>query len=652
MTRIFSTSQYSSTRVNAEVSNTLLLLGLIVMCLLMASGCGTSDSNSGPLPDPNIIVVNTAADTVPAPVNRMTLRSAIEQARPTDTITFSPSLNGATIQLSTVADSHTALKGEIYAGGPPVFQGYSDRDYGKSALYARKDITIDASSLPAGITIKWTGGDADPARVLAVYGNLILKNVTVTGGISKAEAISSGTQPFTLARGGGIAVWGTATLENSTISGNKVIGDDTASRDRGAYGGGIYSNGLVVRNSVVSGNSASGYGAAGGGIYSVGGADNTGGIGNEVILNGCSITGNRVTAQHAYGGGLFTLGGGPNNLAWLRMTNCTVARNVAEDNPSLPEAGQFYYRGGGIYIGGGSLAIVSSTIAENEVTGNPATFSGKPNMGGGGIAATIGDAHVVEYLSLQHSIIAGNKLSGAAQDIFSGSLLGFYSHGYNRIGVLDFSQILVPVPDWTDLSRKHYPKIDDLDGVLAPDVLSMSNIQHHSSVISAGTDAGQPAVLSYGPSGSAVDAIPAGEYNVTIVNAGYTGFGLPTDDFLNHALDKVRADYGEEVGSDFGLGLGDLTGVTWYGPARTWPSNTANASWITFWKNLDAAIAGRLGTAGLGDDFWGSFTTGPLCDRVSIDVVRETRAIRLTGSDQRGKARPAGTLGDIGAVER
>ena len=326
-------------------------------------------------------------------------------------------------------------------------------------LVVNKDVILDAGNLPKGITLQWTGSDANPARVLAVYGNLFLRNVSITGGISQAEAMKgSTTQAYTLARGGGIAVWGTATLEDCAIYGNQIIGDNEASRDRGAYGGGIYANGLQLSNCIVAGNSALGYGAAGGGIYSVGGADHTDGLGNDTSLSQCIISGNRVTAQHAYGGGVFTLSGGPSNLARMTITNCTIARNLAEDNPNLPQAGQYYYRGGGIYMGGGSLTVISSTIAENEVNGPLEIFGGKPNIGGGGVAATIGNAHVVEDVHLQHSIVIGNKMNGAPQDWFAGSLLHFFSYGYNRIGVLDFSQLLVPCPEWMTLSRKHYPE--------------------------------------------------------------------------------------------------------------------------------------------------------------------------------------------------
>ncbi len=615
--------------------------------LLLAVGCG--DGGSSP-PPPASLVVNSLQDTETPPAGTLTLRAAIAQAGSGEAITFAPTLDGATIDLSIVGESHSLLKGEVYTG--MTFEGYAERDYGKSALYARKNLVLDASALPHGITLRWTGGDANRARVLAVYGDLTLKNVNITGGFSSAEAIAGSAQPYTLARGGGLAVWGTATLQDCSISGNRIAGDDTSSRDRGAYGGGIYANGLSLDNCVVSGNTAVGYGAAGGGIYSVGGADHTSGMGNEVVLTRCTISGNRVTAQHAYGGGLFTLAGGPKNLAWLRLMNCTVARNLVEDNPAIADAGQFYYRGGGVYLGGGSLSVVSSTVVENEVRGTLAIFSGKPNIGGGGIASTIGNAHVIEDLELRHSIVAGNKLNGAPADLFTGSLLNFFSHGYNRIGTIDFSQILVPVPDWMNLSRKHYPKIGDQDGLALVDIVSLDAIRRHDWVISAGTDAGEPAVLWYPPTGNALNQIPTASYSVPIVNAGYTGFGGSTDDFLNSVLLKLRTDYSSTLGSDFGVNFGDLTGTTWYGPAVTWPSNSQNTAWINFWRNLDIEIGGRMGTVGLGDDFWGTFQNGSL-GHVTMTVSPTTsESVRLLNVDQRGQVRPLGGSGDIGAIEQ
>ncbi len=624
-----------------------LSLRPFVLVLLALAAAACSSASEEPLTE---IVVNSLEDTAAPPAGTVTLRSAIAAAGPRDVITFDPTLDGGTILLTTVGAEHSVLLGEIYAG--MTYQGYGERDYGRSALYARKDLTIDASGLPTGITVKWDGGDASHARVMAVYGDLTMKNVTISSGYSEAEAIAGGTQPYTLARGGGLAIWGLLTMEGCAVINNTCFGDYTASRDRGTYGGGIYADGLELADSVISGNRVIGYGAAGGGIYSVGGAERTTGLGADVHLSGCTISGNMVMAQHAYGGGIFTLAGGPTNLAWMMLTNCTIARNLVQDNPDLPNAGQFYYRGGGVYMGGGSLQLLACTVAENAVTGQPAVFSGKPNMGGGGGCATIGNAHTVETVLIQNSIVVGNTLNGEPEDWFAGSLLFFDSRGYNLVGFVDFSQILVPVPDWMMSSRKHWPKPGDLDGVGLAEALDVAGALHHDAAVSAGTDAGQPAVLWYPPADLAVDKIPAGSYPVSNVDAGYTGFGVPTDDFLNHLILQIRSEYGDILGNDFGEEWGDLTGITWYGPARTWPSNAENADWIAFWRNLDIAIGDQLGMVKLGDDFWGTFTSGPLGSHVNITIDVDTYQQRMAPTDQLGRTRPRGALGDIGAIER
>lgn len=633
------------------------LKAVLVCCALVAcTGCGTGGSTST-----STITVDSPVDADPPPGGAMTLRAAIREIGPGGTIVFDPSLNGRTIPLGIVGSDNSVMKGEIYSG--MTFQGYGERNYGRSALYAAKDLAIDASALPDGITLAWTGGDSNRARVLAVYGNLTMKNVNVSSGFSSAEPIVGGTQAYTLARGGGIAVWGTATLENCTVSGNRCAGDNASSRDRGTYGGGIFANGLVMKNCVVSGNAVFGYGAAGGGIYSVGGAD---GPGIDSSLSGCTVSGNRTTAQHAYGGGIFTLGGGPNFLKSLALTNCTVARNVVEDHPGIgePPGSQYYYRGGGVYMGGGHLSVAGCTVAENRVTGVPAIFSRKPNMGGGGIAATVGNAHVVEDISIRHSIVVGNTLNGTEDDLFTGSVLHFYSHGYNRIGRIDFSQILVPIPPWWSLSRKHWPKGGDMDNVAASDVLDLPNAARHGSIASVGTDNGELAVLWYPPKGTALDRIPAGGYMVdSIVMAQYQTAPGTKDDFLLHVLDRLGSgEYVGLLGSDFGANCRatfesengmSLDNVVWYESPAGWPSDALNIPWINFWRGLDNAIAGRLGAAGLGDDFWGSFASGPLGDNVTMHVqTTQYGPVGLAGTDQLGHTRPYGPMGDIGAIEK
>jgi hypothetical protein len=536
--------------------------------LPLAAACGEDEAPW------TTVEVNSLEDLAEPPAGTVTLRSAVAGASGRTWITFAPPLDGGTIELVLVGEAHSILKGEVYA---PGFVGYQERDYGRSALYARGDLAIDASALPNGIAIVWAG--ELPARVLAVYGDLTATNVTIASGHARAEPIDDPAQPQTLGRGGGLAVWGTATLRDCTVSGNRAEGDLGPSRDRGAYGGGIYANGLSLEDCVVAGNVAVGYGAAGGGIYSVGGADNPRGRGSDASLFATTVSGNRVTGQHAYGGGIFSLAGGPANLAWMHVENCTVARNLVEDHEGV--AGGGYYRGGGIYLGGGSLSLLASTVAENEVHGVEAVPGG--NRSGGG---------------------------------------------------------------WFGLSRKHYPKAGDVDGVAIGEVVSPDEIQRHGTIVSAGVDAGAPAVLWYPPAGAAVDAIPAAGYPVDQVLAQYAPYGSGEDDFLNHVLEKLRTEHGYALGE-----FGDMTGVTFHGPARTWPTNLDNKPWVDFWRALDVALGDGLGTVKLGDEFWGPFSPG-LLGNAELEVARATGTVRPPATDQRGGSRPSGDRADVGAIER
>src|SRR4030042_4070096 len=312
----------------------LIHLKVVLLCwiLLVCIGCGSNSSSNNESATDSTIVVNSLLDTEIASlaIGVVTLRDAINRIDSGGTITFAPELNGETIHLSIVGSSHSVLKGEFYKNFSE-YLGFQERDYGKSALYARKDVIIDASSLPDGITVSWTGGNSNKARVLAVYGDLTMKNVTITSGYASYEAINDETQPYTLGRGGGLAVWGTATLKNCTISWNKAEGDLDPGRDRGSLGGGIYANRIIMEDCIVSGNRVTGKGAAGGGICRGGGAD---GLGPSMIT-GCTVSGNRVTGQTTYGGGASSEGGGRGNNRFLGLKNCTIARNLVEDNPDI-----------------------------------------------------------------------------------------------------------------------------------------------------------------------------------------------------------------------------------------------------------------------------------------------------------------------------
>lgn len=649
--------------------------------------------------------VNTFEDPLNPPAGVVTLRSALDHADNEGVITFDQNLDGGVIELSEVGQKNTILPGEVMgmrqepSGQVSYLVGYFDRDYGRSALYAQKNVTIDASALPNGITIKWMGGEADPARVLAVNGNLTLKNVRITGGYSIAKDISSTNpnQPWTLARGGGIAVWGKAVLTESEVYDNHCQGDFDQSRDRGAFGGGLYANIVELKNSVISGNTVIGAGAAGGGIYSVGGAISY--LQTSKIVQS-TISGNSIKGLFTYGGGVYSDGGGIGNRKLLEITNSTIARNMVGPVPGLPPflLGMGYWRGGGIYMSNGYLMLQSSTVVENEVYGYQRTDDLSKSNLAGGIAATIGNAHAVEEMKISQSIIAGNTITELApdgspsatypHDLFTGSLLQFKSWGYNRIGKIDFSQLLVPVGelDWKSLARKHYPKQGDMDGVILGDVVDLvSGVTTSNHIISTGVGNSEPTVLRYNPKGNARDQIPV-PYSIQYYYLEYGFTGAGTDTFLEIMLSRIESNHSltdfalnfttafetflQTVDTDTetagaqpytdpdGTPILTLADTEWFGPSVTWPSNVANYPYIEFWHRLDTALENEnipvMGPELIGDATWTTlFNAGQLAENSAISMVVSPEPLELLhpGMDQQEHPRPAAGLADIGAIE-
>jgi hypothetical protein len=681
------------------------LLAVLAATLVALGGCGGGGGSSDESPPAPLepIVVNSLEDlAAPAP-GTVTLRSALAAAAPGQPIVFDGDLDGGTIALTIVADEHTVLTGEVMGireepSGPVSYLvGWFDRDYGRSALVARKDVVIDASGLAEGITIAWTGGAEPGARVLAVDGDLELVNVAITGGSSITEAIPPAgeyPQPWTLARGGALAVWGVARLRDCALYGNHVQGDFESSRDRGAFGGAVYADIVDMHNCVVSGNTVLGAGAAGGGVYSVGGAEQPG---TTSTIDSSAITGNRIGGLFVYGGGVYSDGGGIGNRKTMRLTNSTIARNVAEPAPGLPGflLALGYWRGAGIYMSNGYMEIQSCTVVENETYGVPRTDSlGRANLAGG-IAATVGNAHATEHIILGHSIVAGNSVEEVGgprypHDVFTGSLFYFRSAGYNRIGALDFGQILVPVGewDWASLSRKHYPQPGDADGVELGGVLDLGDgVTHADGILSAGVDAGNPAVRYYQPQGEALGQIPAASYDVSETLGDYLVEAGGTDDFLEIVLARLEGHYGlagfaDTFTADFeaflqsvdldpavpglqpyedplGNPILTLADTHFFGPAQTWPRELENHPYIHFWHRLDLALEAAdipgMGPELLGDAAWRTlFTSGYLAENPSIRVRIDTRprlTVRRLTTDQLGVARPADLPSDIGAIE-
>ena len=342
----------------------------------------------------------------------------------------------------------------------------------------------------------------------------------------------------------------------------------------------------------------------------------------------------------------------------------------------------------------------------NQVFGKPRTTELEKQNLAGGIAATIGNAHAVEDMIIGHSIVVGNtvhEINGVdpggytigsvySHDIFTGSVFEFRSMGYNRIGVIDFSQILVPIgePGWASLSRKHFPQEDDDEGMVPGDVLGSATLS--TLINSSGVEADPFAVLYYEPVGSALDRLPSGNYNVTEVLGELAG---QQDEGMNPLLlplilDQIQDIYGQTnfesefrnyfqgflldidpdtAGSQQYANCSNVTIDTieqafWCGPAQTWPQFEYNHAYIEFWHHLDLALANEiaevnvdqitnLGSAMMNDDVWTSlFGLGSsYFNGITVRLAETTLRVNPLTTDQLGNPRPVDLLGDIGAVE-
>lgn len=180
------------------------------------------------------------------------LRQAIADALPGSTITFAPNLSGSTILLTS------------------------------GQLFLNKNLTIDASALPGGITLN--GNNASRIFLVNSSTTNVLLSLTLTGG--------NGTGTNASGSGGAIYNLGRLTLMGCTVSGNSAING----------GGGIFSetasSRLLMTSSTVAGNTA----AFGGGFLirnssvvslvhcTVSGNTGTGGSGGVVLESSATLS--------------------------------------------------------------------------------------------------------------------------------------------------------------------------------------------------------------------------------------------------------------------------------------------------------------------------------------------------------------------------
>jgi len=328
------------------------------------------------------------------------LRQAIVDASPGDTINFAPSVTTITLTSGElVIDKDLTMTGPganrlTVTTNPPDFVSFRVVTISSSTA----SVSISGITISDGFTQEGPGGGG-----ILSAGVLTLTGCTISD--NSVSAIFGGP----LGGGGVMNDHGTMTITGCTISNN--------SEGEASGGGGVLNEHgtMTIMDCTISNNSTS-QGFTEASFSSVGG-----GISNHsgsLTITNSTISGNTCSSGNfdpLFPAAATAFGGGVDNSGSLTITNCTISGNSAL--ASGISSGDTAY-GGGI-SNGGDLQITSSTIAYNSAIGDD-------NGVGGGINA-------FENTTTDSSIIALNSASTGGPDYFSGIGV-LLSTGYNIIG--------------------------------------------------------------------------------------------------------------------------------------------------------------------------------------------------------------------------
>jgi predicted outer membrane repeat protein len=224
------------------------------------------------------------------------LRQAVADAQPGDTITFDPVLSGGTISLISTIDINKDLTilgpgaDQLTISGNQTFAVFAIHSY-ESTYWSVSTVMIQ------GLAFR----DFAPIIYVFTESMLTVNNSTFSnnsGGIGNLGGTLTVNNSVFNNNVNGIGNSGTATVNNSTFSNNSAVGN----------GAGIYNGGLLtVNNSTFSNNSAD----YGGGIYSDG----------LLTVNNSTFSNNSAN----YGGGIF-------NYYMLNLTNTLIVNSSSGGN--------------------------------------------------------------------------------------------------------------------------------------------------------------------------------------------------------------------------------------------------------------------------------------------------------------------------------
>jgi hypothetical protein len=261
---------------------------------------------------------------------------------------------------------------------------------------ANTSAEADVITLSAGATYSLTAIDN------SVNGPTALPRITGGGGLTIVgngatveRSAAAGTPQFRLFD---VAAGGSLTLKGLTLQGGRTAGShyvqgvgtvlDPASGGAVFSQGALTLDGVTVRNNVAQGSSGSwgyfGYepvgDGAGGGVYSTG---------------TLTVSGSRFDNNFAIGG---------------RGADYVPAADMGNFPPSHPATPSGHGSGGGLYVGGGSAAVSSSTFTGNTARGGDRSNgagAAPGNASGGGLF--LGGAATV---AVRSSTVTGNIAIG------------------------------------------------------------------------------------------------------------------------------------------------------------------------------------------------------------------------------------------------
>jgi hypothetical protein len=204
---------------------------------------------------------------------------------------------------------------------------------------------------------------------------VVFQDLVIEGGLAQDDGSDGAVAGTTDALGGGILNnGGEVTLENVVVQNNVARGGDATIDRNGhnALGGGLYSGGaLTLAGASITNNQALG-GSGASGTFSGGLGGYATGAGLFAYGRALDISASRIVNNRATGGR-----GGAAGLGCVTPTGCEAFTGSGRTA-----------QGGGLYVGGGSVSVASSTIASNQATGGPAGFTiwGIPGDPGAGEA--------------------------------------------------------------------------------------------------------------------------------------------------------------------------------------------------------------------------------------------------------------------------